>query len=182
MDCEVRVVSFIGEERGDTGSLARSVVVGELSQRKQFGPVVLLVAAVGVEVLLEGLIDPLGLTIPFRMISRGEVEFHVERCAEAAEKMRDKLRAAVRCGKLLDKIHRDGIPGTRGNGKRFEESIGFMPTRLDSAADCARVAIVFYEGPHTRPYIISTNQFDSLVLTVMARERMIVLETQDSKS
>src|SRR6266545_3635304 len=95
MDCEVRVVSFIGEERGDTGSLARSVVVGELSQRKQFGPVVLLVAAVGAEVLLEGLIDPLGLTIPFRMISRGEVEFHVERCAKAAEEMRDKLRAAV---------------------------------------------------------------------------------------
>src|SRR6266508_3127464 len=57
-------------------------------------------------------------------------------------------REAGRGGKLLDKIHRDGIPGTRGNGKRFEESIGFMPTRLDSAADCARVAIVFYEGPH----------------------------------
>src|SRR6266498_1312030 len=74
-----------------------SVVVGELSQRKQFGPVVLLVAAVGAEVLLEGLIDPLGLTIPFRMISRGEVEFHVERCAEAVEEMSDKLRAAVRC-------------------------------------------------------------------------------------
>src|SRR6266508_6369245 len=67
-----------------------------------------------------------------------------------------------RGGKLLDKIHRDGIPGTRGNGKRFEESIEFMPTRLDSAADCARVAKVFYEGPHTRPYIISTNQFDGL--------------------
>ena len=61
--------SLVRKERGHTSSLARCVVVGELSQRKQLGPVVLLVVAVGVEVLFEGLIDPLGLTIPFRMIS-----------------------------------------------------------------------------------------------------------------
>ncbi len=66
---KVRVVSFVSEERGHTGSLTRHVVVGELSQRKQLGPVVLLVVAVGAEVLFEGLIDLLGLTIPFRMIS-----------------------------------------------------------------------------------------------------------------
>ncbi len=66
---EVRVVSFVSEERGHTSSLTRRVVVGKLSQRKQLGPVVLLVVAVGVEVLFEGLIDLLGLTISFRMIS-----------------------------------------------------------------------------------------------------------------
>src|SRR6266498_3937449 len=88
---EVRVVSFVSEERGHTGSLARRIVVGELSQRKQLGPVVLLVIAVGAEVLFEGLIDPLSLTIPFRMISQSEVELHTNRCAEAAEEMRDEL-------------------------------------------------------------------------------------------
>ncbi len=91
MNREIRVISLVSEERGHTGSLARHVVVGELSQRKQLGPVVLLVVAVGAEVLFEGLIDPLGLTIPFRMISRSEVELHTKRCAEAAEEMRDKL-------------------------------------------------------------------------------------------
>src|SRR6266545_4170503 len=65
---EVRVVSFVSEERGDTSSLTRHIVVGELSQRKQLRPVVLLVVAVGAEVLFKGLIDPLDLTIPFRMI------------------------------------------------------------------------------------------------------------------
>ena len=69
MNHEVWVVSLVSEERGHTGSLARRIVVGKLSQRKQLGPVVLLVVAVGMEVLFEGLIDPLG----------------------AAEEMRDKL-------------------------------------------------------------------------------------------
>jgi len=56
----------------------------------------LLVVAVGTEVLLEGLIDPLGLSIPLRVISQGEVEFHTEGSSETAEEMGDKLRAAVR--------------------------------------------------------------------------------------
>ena len=91
MNCEIWVVSFISEERGHTSSLARRIVVGELSQRKQLRPVVLLVVAVGAEVLFEGLIDLLSLTIPFRMISRSEVKLHTKCCAEAAEEMRDEL-------------------------------------------------------------------------------------------
>ena len=91
MNHKVRVVSLVSEERGHTGSLARCIVVGKLSQRKQLGPVVLLVVAVGAEVLFEGLIDLLSLTIPFRMIPRSEVEFYIKRCAEAAEEMRDEL-------------------------------------------------------------------------------------------
>ena len=63
---EVWVVFFISKERGHSSSLARHVVVGKLSQRKQLGPVVLLVVAVGMEVLFEGLIDLLSLTIPFQ--------------------------------------------------------------------------------------------------------------------
>ena len=76
MNREVWVVSLVSKERGHTSSLARCVVVGELSQRKQLRPVVLLVVAVGVEVLFEDLIDLLDLTIPFRMISQSEVELH----------------------------------------------------------------------------------------------------------
>src|SRR6266545_5807289 len=88
---EVWMVFFVSKERGHTSSLARCVVVGELSQRKQLGPVVLLVVAVGAEVLFEGLIDLLSLTIPFRMISQSEVELHTKCCAKAAEEMRDEI-------------------------------------------------------------------------------------------
>ena len=42
-----------------------------------------------------------------------------------------------RGGKLFDEVHRYGIPEMHGNGKWFEESIGFVPTRLDLIADCA---------------------------------------------
>jgi len=51
----------------------------------------LLVVAVGAEVLLEGLIDPLGLSISLGMISRGEMEFHTKGSSEAAEEMEIEL-------------------------------------------------------------------------------------------
>jgi hypothetical protein len=57
-----------------------------------------------------------------------------------------------------------------------------MPTRLDSAADCAGVAVVLYEVAHAGPGIVSADQFDGLVLAVMARERMIVLVPEYSES
>ena len=51
-----------------------------------------------------------------------------------------------------------------------------MPTRLDSAADCAGITIILYEVAHAGPGIISADQFDGLVLAVvMACERMIML-------
>ena len=66
MNREVRVVSLVSKEGGHTSSLTRRIVVGKLSQRKQLRPVVLLIVAVGTEVLFEGLIDLLSLTIPFQ--------------------------------------------------------------------------------------------------------------------
>src|SRR6266540_3493925 len=60
-----------------------------------------------------------------------------------------------RGGKLFDEIYRYRFPETCGNGKWFEESIGFVLTRLDLTTDCARVAVVFNEGLHTGPDIIS---------------------------
>jgi len=58
---------------------------------------------------------------------------------------------------LFYEIYGYGVPGAFGNGKRFEETIGLMPTRLDSVADCAGVAIVLYEVVHARPGIISAD-------------------------
>ncbi len=42
-----------------------------------------------------------------------------------------------RGGKLFNEIHRYGISGTCRNRKWFEESIGFVLTRLDLTADRA---------------------------------------------
>jgi len=54
---------------------------------------VLLVVAVAMEVLLEGLIDVFSLAIAFRMVT--EVELHVEGFPETMEEMRDKFGASV---------------------------------------------------------------------------------------
>jgi len=56
----------------------------------------LLVIAVGAEVLLEGLVDPLGLPISLGIISRGKVELHTEGSTETAEEVGNERRAAVR--------------------------------------------------------------------------------------
>lgn len=60
-----------------------------------FGPVVLLIAAINLEVLLKCLIGSFCLAIPLWMISGGEVEAHVESFTERPEEVRNKLGAPV---------------------------------------------------------------------------------------
>jgi len=89
------VVAFIGEKGGDSGSVTRSVVVGEFCDWKERGPVVLLIVAVAAEVLFQHLVNAFGLAIAFQVISRSEVKFHVEGFTKSVEEMGDKFRAAV---------------------------------------------------------------------------------------
>ena len=74
------------------------VIVSKLCEREEFGPVVLLVVTVDVEVLLEGLVGMLCLPIPLRVISRGEVELHVEGFTQRVEEVGDKFRTSIRGG------------------------------------------------------------------------------------
>jgi len=76
---------------------------------------------------------------------------------------------------LFNEIHGYGVPGLFRNGKGFEETVRFMPTRLDLDTDCAGIAIILYEVTHAGPGIISVDQLDGLVLAIMAREGMVVL-------
>jgi len=78
VDCDVGVVAFVGEEGGDTCCCARGVVKSKLHKWEKFSPIVLLVVAVDSEILLECLVHPLGLTISFWVISRGEMQGHSE--------------------------------------------------------------------------------------------------------
>jgi len=62
VDCDVGVVAFVGKEGGDTCCCTRGVVKCELRKWEEFGPIVLLVVTVDLEILLECLVCPLGLT------------------------------------------------------------------------------------------------------------------------
>ena len=95
MDSDVWVVTFVGKEGRGTGRCARSIVVSEFSEGKERRPVVLLVVAKYSEVLLEGLIESFSLSVSFQVIARGEVNLHIQRFSEGAEKAGNKLGSAV---------------------------------------------------------------------------------------
>ena len=82
---------------------------------------------------------------------------------------------------MFYEIHRYGVP-TCGDRERFEQAIGFVSARLDSAADCAGVAIVLHEFSHARPGIISPDKFDGLVLAIVACKGVVMLEPENAES
>jgi hypothetical protein len=51
MNGKVQMVSFIGEEGRNSSSSTQSVIVSKFCHRKEFGPVVLLIITVDLEVL-----------------------------------------------------------------------------------------------------------------------------------
>jgi hypothetical protein len=69
MDSDVRVVPFVGKERGGTSRCAQSIVVSKFSEGKEQRPVVLLVVAKYSEVLLESLIELFSLSVSFQMVA-----------------------------------------------------------------------------------------------------------------
>ena len=68
VDGKVWVIPLVGIEWGNGGSCARSIVVSKLREQEQREPVVLLIVAVDPDVLFQGLVSVLGLTITFRMV------------------------------------------------------------------------------------------------------------------
>ena len=72
------MIAFVTEKGCNTGGRGGSVVVSEFGKGKDFGPVVLLVVAEDLEVLFQSLVEVFGLTIAFRVITRGEVNLHVQ--------------------------------------------------------------------------------------------------------
>ena len=87
VDGEVQVIALVGVEWVDLCCGTWGVVVCKLREWEQSKPVVLLVAAVDPDVLFQGLISALGLTITFRMVSQGEVQLHVQGCAKRSEEV-----------------------------------------------------------------------------------------------
>ena len=67
------VIPFVGEEGGCTGRRLWSVVVRELRQGEDVGPIVLLLIDVHPEVLFEDLIGALRLAVSFRVVRRTKI-------------------------------------------------------------------------------------------------------------
>ena len=87
-------------------------------------PVVLLIVAEYLEVLFEGSVSAFSLTITFRMITRSEMECHIESFTKRAEKMGDKFRTSVR-GDVL----RNSVLGKHMSYKEHGEVFGSAVNR-----------------------------------------------------
>jgi len=82
VDGDRGMVAFVGKERRDTSGSAWSIVISKFRKWEEVSPVVLLVVAIDVEVLFQSLVSTLGLTITFRMVTRGKVQSDVESLSE----------------------------------------------------------------------------------------------------
>ena len=78
VNSDVGVITFVGKKRRNSGRCCRGMVVSELTKREEAGPVVLLLVAEDPKVLLKGLIEPFSLSITFWVITRCEVNLHVQ--------------------------------------------------------------------------------------------------------
>ena len=56
-------------------------------QGQEFGPVILLIGTINMEVLLEGLVHPFGLAVAFRVVPGSEVKCNVEGLTEGSEEV-----------------------------------------------------------------------------------------------
>src|ERR1700730_9569056 len=105
----IRMITLVREEWGNPRSGARSIVVGEFRQGQEFGPVVLLIIAVTMEVLFQRLVSSFRLSVALRVIPRGEVQGHIEDLAQRAEKTRDELGAMIGGDVRQDSMFRQDV-------------------------------------------------------------------------
>ena len=78
MNSDIRVIIFVGKEWGNSHGSCGSMVVSEFTEREETRTVVLLVVAEDLKVLLEGLIESFSLSVAFWVITRSEVNLHVQ--------------------------------------------------------------------------------------------------------
>ena len=69
-----------------------------------FGPIVLLVVAIDLEVLFQSLISSFSLSITFGMISGSEVQLHVQCNSEGLEEVGYKFCTAIRSDMARDTV------------------------------------------------------------------------------
>jgi len=103
------VITFVSKERGNTSSGTWSIVVSELCQREEFGPVVLLIIAIDSNILFQGLIHSFSLSIGFGVITGGEMELHIQSSSERSEEVGYKLGVSVRSNVRQSTMFRENM-------------------------------------------------------------------------
>src|ERR1700676_1442227 len=103
------MVSLVRKKRGNPGRSAGDIVERELRKQKEAEPVVLLVVAINAEVLFQGLVSALCLSVSFGMISRSKVKLHVKSFPKRSEEMRHKLNASVGGNMRRDSVLRKHV-------------------------------------------------------------------------
>ena len=84
--------------------------------------------------------------------------------------------------KLFNEVHDgDGIPRMRGNGKLLECPIGFVMWGFSTRAGSTRLDVVLNERTNTWPCILALDKLKSVILTEMARERVVVEIAHDAQ-
>jgi len=103
------MVTFVSKERCNTSCGAQSIIVSKFCQREEFRPIVLLIIAIDLNVLFQGLICSIGLSVSFRLITGGEMELDIQSCSERSEEVGYKLRASVRGNMRWNTMFRENM-------------------------------------------------------------------------
>jgi len=104
---DVWIITFVSKERGNTSSGTQSIIVSKFCQREEFGPIVLLTIATDSNVLFQDLICLFSLSVGFGVITRGEMEPHIQSCSERLEEVGYKLGASIKGNVRQDTMFRE---------------------------------------------------------------------------
>jgi hypothetical protein len=83
----------------------------------------LLIITVDPEVLLKGLVGAFGLSVAFRVVSRGKMKGHIQCFSEGMEEVGDELRAPVRCNMGWNSMLREYVSKEESREVRRSDSI-----------------------------------------------------------
>lgn len=92
----------------------------------------------------------------------------------AVNNNKDSIKA-IGVRELFNEVHRDGVPRLLGDRELVEIAVGLVVLRFGSHAVCTGLAVVFDKGPKSRPSVLTTNEFDGLVLSKVTSKDVIVL-------
>ncbi|KIJ12689.1 hypothetical protein PAXINDRAFT_82472 [Paxillus involutus ATCC 200175] len=83
---------------------------------------------------------------------------------------------------FLNEIHRDGVPWLIGNGELFKQPIGSVSRGFGSGAGSTGTDIVLYKCSESWPSIFLMNQLESLILSEVSGQGMVVLVSKYVKT
>jgi len=104
------MITFVSKERCNASSGAQSIIASEFHQREEFRPIVLLIIAIDLNILFQGLIHSISLSVSFGVITGGKMELHIQSCSERPEEVGYKLGASVRSNVRQNTVFREYMP------------------------------------------------------------------------